>query len=164
MNQDPVRIRPARDEDGETLISLLGEVFAEYEGCLLERSELPEMVAPASSFAALDGKIWVAERAGDVLGFVAMAPSDEPDMTELKKLYVRARGRGLGLGRRLVALVEDETRARAMRRVHLWSDTRFLTAHAVYARLGYVKLPETRPLYDVSNSVEFHFLKELPAG
>jgi putative acetyltransferase len=158
-------IRPARDADSEALFGLLGSVFAEYPGCFLERAELPELTAPATSFAELGGLIWVAERRrGErqvVAGLVAGAPGGEPGLFELKKLYVHARARGLGLGRRLIELVEREAGLRGARRVQLWSDTRFTTAHAVYERLGYARLPGTRELHDVSASVEYHFSKQL---
>lgn len=45
--------------------------------------------------------------------------------------------------------------------LHLWTDTRFTTAHRVYERLGYVRLPEIRELHDRSNSVEYHYEKRL---
>lgn len=157
-----VRVRPARDDDGEALIAILGSVFAEYEGCLLERSELPELVRPATSFASMGGSIWVAERGGRQVGLVAVTPSTAPGSFELKKLYTLAEARGLGLGRRLVELVEHEVARRGGAHVHLWSDTRFVTAHGVYEHLGYTRLPGTRPLHDVSNTIEFHYERHLP--
>jgi putative acetyltransferase len=161
-------LRPARDADGEGMIQVLAVVFAEYPGCLLDRSELPELVAPATSFSAMNGAIWVVEgedpegRDG-VVGLVAAAPATEPGLFELKKLYLLPGVRGKGLARRLVDRVEDLARSRGAGRVHLWSDTRFVTAHRVYERLGYERLPGTRELHDVSDSVEFHYEKRLGA-
>ena len=43
----------------------------------------------------------------------------------------------------------------------LWSDTRFTGAHRLYERLGYRRLPESRTLGDVSNSVEHGYEKAL---
>ena len=45
-----------------------------------------------------------------------------------------------------------------------WSDTRFLDAHRLYERLGYVRTGETRDLHDLSNTTEFFFVKELESG
>jgi putative acetyltransferase len=158
---DGFALRPARDEDSAAFLAILGAVFAEYPGCVLVLDEEPEMQRPASAFAALGGQIWALERDGEVLGMVALKPS-EPGLIELKKLYLLPPARGRGLGRALVEHVEQEARRLGARRVHLWSDTRFSTAHRVYERLGYRRLPETRALHDASATVEFHYDKELP--
>lgn len=154
-----IAFRPVRNEDSPALLRLLGAVYAEYPGCSLELSEVPELVAPASSFAQCDGRFWVAEKAGEIAGFIALVPDELPDRMELKKLYTAKHARGIGLGRRLIELAEAEARARGAARVHLWSDTRFETAHRVYERCGYVRLPGIRELHDVSNSLEYHYEK-----
>jgi len=153
-------LRPARDDDSAAFLHILEAVFSEYPDCVLLLHEEPEMQRPASAFAALDGQIWALEQAGVVVGMVALKPSG-PGLVELKKLYLLPPARGLGLGRTLVEHVEREARALGARRVHLWSDTRFLTAHRVYERLGYRRLPETRELHDASATVEFHFERDL---
>jgi putative acetyltransferase len=62
-------------------------------------------------------------------------------------------------------MVEREAARNSAAFVELWSDTRFLDAHRLYERLGYTRSPHTRELQDLSNSVEFHFLKHLrPRG
>jgi putative acetyltransferase len=44
-------LRAARDDDSSGVIALVGRVFAEYPGCLLDvDAEEPELRAPASSF------------------------------------------------------------------------------------------------------------------
>ncbi len=77
-------------------------------------------------------------------------------MAELHRLYVRADQRGKGLAARLVAHVEAMAREAGARRMELWSDTRFETAHRLYERLGYTR-GGTRPLGDISNSIELSF-------
>jgi putative acetyltransferase len=157
-----IAIRPVRDEDSPDILGILAAVFAEYPGCILELSEVPELARPATSFAEMGGSFWAADREGQLLGFVAMVPDGDGDgLFELKKLYLRRDARGNGLGRRLIDLVEAEVRRRGGSRVHLWTDTRFETAHRVYERCGYQRQPGTRDLHDVSNSVEYHYLKKL---
>lgn len=153
-----LEFREATDDDSAAICALIADVFAEYPGCLFEMSEMPELVAPRTWFRNAGGRIWVAERDGEVLGVVAVAPSVAGFM-ELKKLYVAAKLRGTGAGSRLIALVENFARDRNAAGVHLWSDTRFELAHAVYEHKGYRRLPETRELHDVSNSIEYHFEK-----
>src|SRR5690349_6296322 len=155
-------IRDARDDDSEAMLALMGACFAEYPNCYLVLDELPEMRAPATSFASWHGRLWAVEEGAELIGMIGCAPSHEPGehgSWELKKLNVAKRARGRGLGKRLIALVEDEARRAGATRIHLWSDTRFETAHLVYARAGYTKLPETRDLHDASDTIEFHFEK-----
>jgi putative acetyltransferase len=155
-------MRPARDDDGPALITLIGDVFAEYPGCVLDvDGEMPELREIASWFARAGGEIWVEEQDGTVVASGGYVPSATAGGIELRKLYVRADQRGRGLGSSLVAAFEDAARKRRCRFVDLWSDTRFLDAHRLYERLGYVRGPETRALHDLSDSVEYYFRKSL---
>ena len=107
-----------------------------------------------------DGRFWVAEAEALVVGCIGLTPAPAQDGIELLKLYVDSTMRGRGLGSRLVGLVEDEAARRNAGFIELWSDTRFDSAHRLYERLGYRRLPETRELHDLSDTVEFHFRKE----
>ena len=148
----PVRLRHARDSDAPGIIDLIGRCYAEYEGCVLcVDEEEPELRCVASSAAF--SRFWVLTRAERIVGTVAC--KERPGVLELKKLYLNPAVRGLGLGRRLVGLIEDYADEHGLDRVELWSDTRFLTAHAVYERLGYRCTGRTRDLHDRSNTTEY---------
>jgi putative acetyltransferase len=151
-------IRSARDEDGESLIVLIGAVFSEYPGCVLDVDvDMPELRNPASSAKAESGRWWVAEIDGQVVGSAAVMPFEEKTV-ELKRLYISPLARRRGLGAHLVALAESEARS-----LILWTDTRFEDAHRLYDRLGFVRAPGTRALNDGSNTVEYHYAKDLGA-
>ncbi len=157
-------LREARDADALDLIELIGSVFAEYPHCVLDvDGEMPELRGIDSWARAHGGKFWLAEwPAGGrswVVGMVGMSRAG--DGFELKKLYVHRHARVGGLGSRLLSLVETSAREAGGRFVELWSDTRFVTAHAFYKRRGYEQGPHTRELHDKSNSVEFYFRREL---
>lgn len=155
MDEGP-RIRPARDDDADGVIALIAAVFSEYPGCVLDVDrEEPELRAPASRF----DRFWVAEQGGRVVGCIAC--TFHGSWVELRKLYVDRSRRRQGLGRRLIALVEEEARARGAEGVELWSDTRFEAAHRVYERLGYARTGRTRRLNDLSGTTEFHYLRRL---
>jgi putative acetyltransferase len=157
-----VLIREARDSDAARLIELIGSVFAEYPGCVLDvDGELPELRRIASYFGEHNGRFWVAERDGQLIGSIGFSPASDPSGIELKKLYVAAEARKTGLGAQLVALVEDEARRRSARFIDLWSDTRFTTAHAFYEKRGWMRGPKTRELFDRSATVEYYFRKDL---
>ncbi len=79
----------------------------------------------------------------------------------LHKLNVLAQARRRGVARGLVERAEAAARAAGAREMALWSDTRFLESHALYAALGYARQPETRELGDLSNTREYRFSKPL---
>lgn len=156
-------IRSARDEDSEGLIRLISNAFSEYPGCILDVDvDMPELRKPATTVKAESGRWWVAELNGAVVGSIAVTPEQEK-IVELKKLYVSPLARRRGLGAHLVALAESEARSRDARSLFLWTDTRFEDAHRLYDRLGYIRAPGTRALNDGSNTIEYHYSKDLGA-
>lgn len=160
MADDP-RIREARDDDAEGLISLIASVFTEYEGCVVDLDELDrDLLAIRSFVAARGGSFWVAEREGRIVGSAGYTQPN-PGMVELKRLYIAKAERNRGLGRRFYGLVFEAARRLGARTLECWSDTRFKDAHAFYERRGFTQLPETRALNDPSHSIEYHFSKPL---
>lgn len=155
------KIRPAMDGDAEGLISLIENCWSEYPGCVMDvDGEVPELRCIATSFAARSGAFWVAEREGRIVGSVGVAPSDF-ETVELFKMYVAASERRRGLASALHDLAErfaDELDAACF---ELWSDTRFIEAHAFYQAKGWRKTGESRELHDLSNTVEWRFEKFL---
>jgi putative acetyltransferase len=155
-------IRSARDGDSDGLIALIGTVFSEYPDCVLDvDGEMPELRNPATAVREAEGRWWVAEVDDVVVGSVSISPADA-NTVELKRLYVAATARRRGLGAHLVRLVESEASHREAESIFLWTDTRFADAHRLYERLGYARSPGTRALHDVSNTIEYHYAKELP--
>ena len=156
-----VIVREVRDDDGPALIALIGGCWSEYPGVELHvDAEEPWLRAPATAYARWDGRMWVVELDGDLVACCGVKPLDE-GVVELKSMYVAARARRRGLARRLEGLVLEEARRRGASRVELWSDTRFLDAHATYRALGWTQLPGERDLDDLSASREFPFVKHL---
>ncbi len=154
-------IRSARDADSAGLIALIGAVFAEYPDCVLDvDGEMPELRSPATAARAGDALWWVAELDGAIVGSVSISPAGDRHF-ELKRLYVASTVRRRGLGEHLVHLVESEAEHRNARQIFLWTDTRFADAHRLYERLGYARGTDTRALHDVSNTVEYHYAKEM---
>ena len=161
-----LRIEPAGAEAAPQVIALIHRVFDEYGFIWAPEEEFWDLLAAAGSFPYLEprGALWVmrdhaAGADGRVVGSVAVERLDGAAV-ELHRLYLDARLRGRGLGRRLVDTAVDWARARGARRVALWSDTRFEDAHRLYERLGYVK-SGTRALDDVNSTVEFRYERSL---
>ena len=90
-------IRPADDRDSANLIALIDRVFGEYSNCFLDvDNEMPELNAPATAATNEEGRWWVVEDNGIVVGSCAVMP-DGDGIMELKRLYIAkcARRRGL---------------------------------------------------------------------
>jgi predicted GNAT family N-acyltransferase/predicted GNAT family acetyltransferase len=154
-------VREVRDDDGDALIALIGGCWSEYPGVELHvDAEEPWLRAPAAAYRRWQGRMWVVELDGDLVACCGTKPLGE-GVVELKSMYVAARARRRGLARLLEGLVLQEARRRGASRVELWSDTRFLDAHATYRALGYTRLPGERDLHDLSHSQEFPFAKQL---
>lgn len=156
MSGAPV-LRPARDADSAGVIALIGGVFDEYPGNVLDvETEERGLLAPASSFEAF----WVLEAPdGAIVGCIGGATVVPGLRAELKKCYVRKDFRGRGHGRRLIGAMEEWARARGLAEVELWSDTRFVEGHRAYQGLGWRRTGAVRELHDLSRSTEWHFLK-----
>jgi putative acetyltransferase len=161
VENQPV-IRPVRDGDAQDLYGLIAICYADYPGCFVDpHDDLPDLRAPSTSYDRTGGAFWAVEdERGRVCACVAV-DFPERETAELHRLYVRPDQRGRGLGSRLVHQAEAHARSNGAGRIMLWSDTRFVTAHRLYTRLGYVKAEEQRQLADISQSVEYRFEKVL---
>ncbi|MDQ0315261.1 GNAT family N-acetyltransferase [Amorphus orientalis] len=154
-------LRPALDGDGPALGGIIATIFADYPGCYFVEEELPELAAPASHFAGLGGSLWVVEAGGQVVGSLAVAPTRDPQVHELFKVYLARSARGRGLARQLLARAEATARERGARRLRLWTDTRFVEAHRFYERNGFERLPVRRALADASDTWEFAYTRPI---
>jgi putative acetyltransferase len=154
-------IRPVADADSTQLIELIGAIWRSYPGIVFDvEAELPELYGLASAFARAGGAGWVAERGGRIVGCAGVAPSSLGGTWEIQKLYIAADQRRQGLARRLMALAEDWARGHGAAAVELWTDTRFVEAHAFYRSLGYAQ-GGWRQLQDLSRTAEYRFHKAL---
>jgi putative acetyltransferase len=164
--QSPLLTRAALDSDRDGLIQLIGNTYAEYPGCVLAvEQEEQDLLGIASAYAGYGGEFWVTldPASGGLVASVGWLPSSASERRgwlELRKLYVARTHRRHGLASALVARVESAARERGAPGVELWSDTRFLDAHRLYARHGYQRGGQ-RQLFDLSHSVEYHFEKRL---
>jgi len=157
-------LRHARDDDAEAIIALIASVWSEYPGkTLVAATDMPELLAPASAYARSDGRFWVIEARGRIIGTIALMPSEEPAVVELQKLYVARDVRGNGLGSFLCDLVEREARERDARAIELWSDVKLLDAHRRYERLGYQRGEALKTYNDTSATVRTYYRKQLAA-
>ena len=96
-----------------------------------EREALPGAYAPPG------GVLLIARDADAAAGCVALRRLDGAT-GEMKRMYVRERYRGTGLGRRLAAAVIEEAKKRGCRRLVLDTLPKLSTAIALYRDLGFM--------------------------
>ncbi|MEE8259288.1 MAG: GNAT family N-acetyltransferase [Sphingomonadales bacterium] len=155
-----ISIRRARDNDAAGLIDLIGTIFKDYENCILDLADLDkELLTIDTAMRAQGGKFWMATFENRIVGSIGYGLKG--DFVELKRLYVAKDCRGTGLASKLAGLVYNAAGNVGAGAIELWSDTRFIEAHAFYLKHGFEKQPETRDLHDLSNSSEYHFIKKL---
>ena len=120
------------------------EIFLEYaqglgvDLCFQGFDE--ELAGLPGEYVAPRGTLLLALADGAVAGCVALRPldsSDYPNAAEMKRLYVRARYRGLGLGRQLAEAALDAARQAGYTSVLLDTLDDMESARALYEDLGF---------------------------
>ena len=97
---------------------------------------VPDPDPEADSFRPPKGTFMIARTGEDVLGCVSLK-LHEPKVGEIKRLWVAPAARGLGLGRRLMALVEAEARTLGFTGLVLDTNAALTEAIALYRASGW---------------------------
>jgi putative acetyltransferase len=137
----PVEIAPARSDEE---VAAAKALFLEYAGSLgyslcfqgfdAELAGLPGRYAPPS------GELLLAHVEGDLAGCIALRGLDEAGVCEMKRLFVRDRFRGLGLGRKLAERVIDEARRIGYAKMRLDTLPTMVRAIPMYRKLGFTEI------------------------
>ena len=143
-----IDIRPAR---GAADLHEVRTLFREYQewlgvdlcfqGFERELADLPGCYAPPA------GEVFLARDGDAVAGTVAMRPVGDPadGRSEMKRLFVRERWRGCGLGRRLAERIVAQARDSGYRSMVLDTLPKLAGARALYESMGF---RETAPYYE----------------
>lgn len=148
----------AEKEDSSDIISLVGEVWREYECTLNLDIEEQHLLDPGNYFRQRGGEFWIVRENGILIATAAV--SIENELAEMKTLYVKEESRGRGLGTQLTNLAIETAKERGAKRMELWSDTRFIDAHRMYERLGFVQFG-VRDLNDHNNTHEYGYRRDI---
>ena len=152
---DKVVIEPVRTEQLDEFRALLREWFdylvhergidMGYQSIDAELAGLPGAFGPPG------GGAWLAYDAhGAAVGCIALRPTPEVGVCELKRLYVKPASRGAGIGRQLTVRAIAEAKLMGYRLMRLDTGTFLHASRALYASLGFV---ERQAYYDVPPDV-----------
>ncbi|GAB7183893.1 hypothetical protein ATKI12_3724 [Kitasatospora sp. Ki12] len=130
-----VGIRPAAAADGEVLAEIAREAYGKYLGLV---DEPPAPLLLDYREVAASGRCHVAVSDDGTLGMVTVeTPEDGDPYLVLRNLAVRPSCQGRGIGRKLVALVEEMARSAGLRGVRLWTRVEMVDNIAFYQGLRY---------------------------
>ncbi|HTA16376.1 MAG TPA: GNAT family N-acetyltransferase [bacterium] len=137
-------VRRARKGDLESLVALLGELFAqevEFKADPVRQRRALRLILGRPSV----GGILVAEAEGRVVGMVSLLASVSTALggpvAWLEDMVVASEWRGRGLGKSLVRAALAEAKKKGWRRLSLLTDADNLKAHALYRGQGFVASP-----------------------
>lgn len=146
----PVEIREIRPEEADALGELTVRVYESIDAT--DDEYTPQLRDVAGRMETCD--VLVAVEDGAVVGGVAYVPgpgpwSDraEPDEAEFRMLVVDPAHQGKGIGDALVRACIERATAAGKARLVLLSEDHMTTAHRIYRRLGFERVPERDWLY-----------------
>jgi putative acetyltransferase len=124
------------------------ELFLEYADSLgfslCFQSFDQELAALPGDYSPPDGRLLIAEYRGQLAGCVALHKL-EPEICEMKRLYLRPQLRGRGVGRAIAETVIAEARLIGYRKMRLDTVEPVMpNAVAMYRRLGFVEIEPYR--------------------
>lgn len=141
---EDVTITPVQSEEDLTATISLFKAYVTSLGIDLTfqdfSSEMASMPGKYSSDSR--GALFLARRSdGEAVGCVGLrCLSRENGASEMKRLYVAPKGRGLGVGKALASAVVAEARRLAYRMIMLDTLGSMAAARALYAGLGFVEV------------------------
>jgi len=103
-----------------------------------------ELASLPGEYAPPRGALFLAMVGGQVAGCCGLRPldtADYPNAAEMKRLYVRAAFRGIGLGRQLAEAALDAARQGGYACVLLDTLSDMEAARALYEELGFEEIP-----------------------
>ncbi len=139
-------VEPARPSDYAAIAELTVRVYV--DGGLASSDYAPEL-ADVAGRASRSELLVVRDENRRVVGSVALVlggdfgevtTSDEE--AAFRMLVVAPEAQGRGIGELLVTACLDRARAAGKRRMVLSTDPRMTSAHRLYRRLGFTRLPE----------------------
>ena len=162
MDFAPYTLRPFRPADEAGVIALIAGCYAEYAQVIELDTLDSDLLAVGRAYPDPDSCFRVLVDGARVVGTVAVRSKGAAE-AELKRLFLERALRGRGLGTLLTRFAFAWAAEHGCERLHIWSDTSYRTAHALYLRLGARNTGTRRHLGGRNRVDELHFVKRLDA-
>jgi ribosomal protein S18 acetylase RimI-like enzyme len=127
-------VRRAGEADVAALTALAAEAYRPYVPRI---GREPSPMTADYGQAVRSGLTWVAEADGGVVGLLVLVV--RADHLLLENVAVRPAAQRRGVGARLLALAEDEARARGLDEIRLYTNEAMTENLAYYPRHGYTE-------------------------
>ncbi len=127
-----VTVRPAQLQDADALQDLTAAAYHPYV------DRMGQEPAPMSTdYTTSIGRdnVWVAERAGWLVGLVVVEPAE--DYLLLENIAVAPEAQGTGVGSQLLQVAEDQARSEGLSEVRLYTNEAMTENLTYYPRHGY---------------------------
>jgi ribosomal protein S18 acetylase RimI-like enzyme len=134
-----LRIAPGGEADFAQVASLFGQYAVSLPVDLNRQGFAEEIAHLPGPYAPPDGALLLACKNGDVLGCIALKRL-ALDVAEIKRLYVVQQGRGLGIGKALVAAILKEAARLDYREIKLDTLPHMTQAIALYRGFGFAPI------------------------
>lgn len=118
----------------------LNLAWLEEGGFLVEAKDRQVLADPQGSILDRGGRIFMAERDGEVIACCALMAMADGGF-EVAKMTVTPAARGLGLSRRLLEACEAAARAAGAPRLYLETSSTLIPACRLYRSFGFIDLP-----------------------
>lgn len=153
---DQAIIRSASKSDLNRLTQIIQETIESYGYIFELEVELPDFLDYDGFYGQQKGELYAIEVDGLVAGCGALKL--DKAIPYLSRIYVDERFRGRGFGKAIVQFLMDRNEELGNVELELWSDTLFRTAHKMYESMGYEFTGRVRPLGDINNCYEYHYV------
>ncbi|HIM15440.1 MAG TPA: GNAT family N-acetyltransferase [Acidobacteria bacterium] len=154
-------LRLAEPQDRQSIIRLIDRVLREYgdEICLTAADH--DLTDIDRHYQQVGGAFVVLDDDGTVRGTHAVRPDvTRAHVCYLRRLYLEQPLRGTDWSTHLMDWAFEWAAAHRVRRVELWSDTRFERAHAFFRRCGFREDGRTRDMDDGVEPYQEHLFSK----
>ncbi|HET7165117.1 MAG TPA: bifunctional helix-turn-helix transcriptional regulator/GNAT family N-acetyltransferase [Pseudolabrys sp.] len=151
-------LREPRTGDFGWIVSRHAELYAKEYGWIEPFEGLcAQIVADfVNNFDPRLERCWIAEINGENVGCVMLVKDGQPGVARLRLLLVDPKGRGLGLGTRLVDECVSFARTAGYKKITLWTHSILAAARRVYENAGFT-LTSSEPRHTWGKDVVAEF-------
>ena len=139
-----INLRPIQKSDNAALAIIIRNCFHDFgvkntQGTVYTDSTTDNLY---QLFQTPKSYLWVAELENELVGCCGIFPTENlpENCTELVKFYISNKGRGKGVGRKLLAETIEKAKEFGYSQIYLESIPEFSTAVSIYEKQGFHRL------------------------